>query len=404
MRIDTKNITLEHNAIDSKKPAITTIILLSALVAFGPLSIDMYLPSLPSIATDLATHVNAVQKTITIFLIGFSIGMLIYGPLSDRYGRKKLLIVGILIYIFATLGCIFVNKIEQLQGLRFLQALGGASASVLSRALVRDLFKSEDIPKILSVMHIITMIATLVAPLLGAVIVEYMHWTGIFTFLLIYALVCLIWCYFSIPKTVTAPQPTGIIENYKAVLSCRRAWGFMLCNSFSFGGMFAYITASSFVFMHYYHFTPQQYAYLFASNIFAIIVFTSINKHALQKYSAYQLLKVMSFISCLSGLYLLSITLFNLDSVYLLILGLMIFVGVTGAIGANSIANLLQILPKQAGTASGLAVSMQFAMGAFLSYCVGLFFTNNHPAAMNIIICIAACLSLVSLSLSCKSK
>lgn len=376
------------------------IVLLSALVAFGPLSIDMYLPSLPTIAIDMSTDIIAVQKTITIFLVGFSIGMLIYGPLSDHYGRKKLLMIGMIIYIISTLGCIFSQKIEQLQLFRFLQAIGGASASVLSRALVRDLFTNIEIPKILSLMHIITMIATLIAPLLGAFILEYFHWTGIFIFLLLYSLVCLFWSKFNIPSPAPTHQPTGIFENYKTVLTNRYAWGFMLCNSFSFGGMFAYITASSFVFIHYYHFTPQQYAYLFAFNIFSIIIFTSINSRALHRYSAYQLLRIMAGISCTAGIYLATITIMGLESVTLLIFGLMIFVGVTGSIGANSIANLLKLLPKQAGTVSGLAVSMQFSMGAVLSYIVSLFFVNNHPTSMNIVICIASCLCLLSLLLT----
>lgn len=376
------------------------IVLLSALVAFGPLSIDMYLPSLPSIANDFSTSVSAVQKTITIFLIGFSVGMLVYGPLSDRYGRKTLLMIGMAIYVVATLGCLFAQYIEQLQWLRLLQAIGGASASVLSRALVRDLFSNAEIPKILSLMHIITMIATLIAPLAGALIIEYFHWTGIFAFLLIYSVLCMIWSKISIDSPQPAKSNLGILGNYKAVLTNRYAWSFMLCNSFSFGGMFAYITASSFVFIQYYNFTPTQYAYLFGFNIFSIIIFTSLNSKALKKYSALQLLKVMSVTSCIAGIYLGLITLFKLEAVELLILGLMIYVGVTGSIGANSMANLLKILPQQAGTASGLSVSMQFGMGALLSYVVSLFFINNHPASMNWVICVAACLGFASLVLS----
>lgn len=376
------------------------IVLLSALVAFGPLSIDMYLPSLPSIANDLETSVSAVQKTITIFLIGFSLGMLIYGPLSDRYGRKKLLLIGMIVYISSTIGCIFSKNIEQLQWFRLLQAIGGASASVLSRALVRDLFSNNEIPKILSLMHIITMIATLIAPLAGALIIEYFHWTGIFAFLLIYSIVCMVWSKISIDSPAPSNSSLSIIDNYKAVLSNRYAWGFMLCNSFSFGGMFAYITASSFVFIHYYNFTPKQYAYLFAFNIFSIIIFTSINSRALKKYSSLHLLKFMSATSCVAGLYLGYLTYFEIEAVELLIFGLMVFVGVTGSIGANSMANLLKILPKQAGTVSGLSVSIQFGMGAILSYVVSLFFMNNHPASMNWVICIAACLGFFSLAIS----
>ena len=376
------------------------IVLLSALVAFGPLSIDMYLPSLPSIALDLSTNVAAVQKTITIFLIGFSVGMLVYGPLSDRYGRKRLLMIGMVIYVLATLGCIFANQIEHLQIFRLLQALGGASASVLSRALVRDIFSNDEIPKILSIMHIITMIATLVAPLLGALIVEYAHWSGIFIFLLVYSLLCMCWSQVSIQAPKPSQAATGILQNYKTVLSNRHAWGFMLSNSFSFGAMFAYITASSFVFIHYYGFSAQQYAYLFAGNIFSIIIFTSINGRLLKRYGAYKLLKTMAMISCSAGLYLALITLMQLESPVYLIAGLAVFVGVTGSIGANSMANLLKLLPQQAGTASGLSVSMQFAMGAVLSYVVSLFFVDNHPAPMSLVICAGGILCLLSLLLT----
>lgn len=385
-----------------KKQSKLLIVLLSALVAFGPLSIDMYLPALPSIAHDLNSTVAATQKTITIFLLGFSIGMLIYGPLSDRFGRKKLLLIGMVLYVFATLGCIFSQHIEQLLLFRFLQAMGGASASVLARALVRDLFNNQEIPKILSLMHIITMIATLVAPLAGAIIIQYFNWTGIFIFLFIYSLLCMVWVNFQIDAPPPRRIQMSLIDNYLSVLKNRYAWGFILCNSFSFGGMFAYITASSFVFIHYYGFSPQQYSGLFALNIFSIIIFTSINSRALRRYTAFQLLKIMSIISAIAGVYLATITLFKLTSVQFLIPGLMIFVGVTGAIGANSIANLLKLLPQQAGTASGLAVSLQFLMGALLSYIVSLFFRNNDPTAMNLVICIAGLLCSISLYLFCR--
>ncbi len=384
-----------------KSPASKSlIVLLSALVAFGPLSIDMYLPSLPLIAQDLQTPVSAVQKTITLFLIGFSAGMLVYGPLSDRYGRKKLLMLGMLIYIAATLGCVFASQIEQLQLFRLLQAIGGASASVLSRALVRDLFSNAEIPKILSVMHIITITATLAAPILGAFIATHFNWNGIFIFLLLYALLCFVWSKFAISAPPSTHAPAGILSNYQKVLSSRPAWGFMLANSFSFGGMFAYITASSFVFIQHYGFSPAQYAYLFAFNLLSILIFTSINTRALKYASALQLLKIMACISAASGIYLAAVTAMDLASPIWLIIGLAGFVGVTGSIGANSMANLLQLLPQQAGTASGLSVSMQFAMGALLSWVVSLLSQGSHPAAMNYVICAGACLCLLSLLLT----
>ncbi|OTG87408.1 Bcr/CflA family drug resistance efflux transporter [Acinetobacter sp. ANC 4558] len=373
------------------------IILLSALVAFGPLSIDMYLPSLPLIAQDLQTSVNEVQKTITLFLVGFSVGMLIYGPLSDRFGRKKLLLIGIVIYIIATLGCIFSSQIEHLQFFRLLQAIGGASASVLSRALVRDLFSNAEIPKILSLMQIMTISATLLAPMFGALIADYFHWNGIFIFLFLYAILCLVWSKAAIQTPVRNGPSNSILDNYKIVLKNKAAWGFILSNSFSFGGMFAYITASSFIFIEFYGFSPTEYAYLFAFNLCSIIIFTSINSRALKYFSALKLLKIMASISCISGIYLAIISSLNFASPFWLILGLAAYVGVTGSIGANTMASLLKILPSQAGTTAGLSVAIQFAIGALMSFCVSLLFNHNHPAAMSLVICLCGCLCLFSL-------
>lgn len=380
------------------------IILLGSLVAFGPLSIDMYLPSLPLIAEQLNTTIGKTQNTITIFLLGFSIGMLVYGPLSDQFGRKKLLLLGMVIYIVATVGCYFSSQVEHLQGFRFLQALGGASASVLARAIVRDVFSVQETPHILSVMHIITMISTLIAPMLGAFLVEQFNWQAIFLFLIFYAVVCLIWSARSIEHREPTAMQGGILHHYKVVLSSSEGIGFILCLGFSFAGMFAYITASPFVFIEYYQLKPQHYAYIFALNIFSVIIFTSLNKRALKKYTAYQLLAVFVGIALLAGTYLAVLSLLNIHSLPALIIGLMLFVGVSGSIGANSIANLLKLFPQQAGTASGIAVSSQFALGGLVSYIVSLVFHQDDPSSMGYAILMCAVISAASFIFLTKPK
>ncbi|PZE09535.1 Bcr/CflA family drug resistance efflux transporter, partial [Pseudomonas sp. 57B-090624] len=163
------------------------ILLLAALVAFGPLSIDMYLPSLPLIARDLGAPEARVQLTIGVFLAGLCLGMLAYGPLSDRFGRRRLLLGGIALYLAASLGCALAVEVEHLLAWRLLQALGGAAASVLARAIVRDLFPVGDAARVLSLMHLVTMFATLVAPLLGGYLMLLAGWRSLFLLLMAFA-------------------------------------------------------------------------------------------------------------------------------------------------------------------------------------------------------------------------
>jgi len=366
----------------------STTLLLAALVAFGPISTDMCLPALPTISADLQASQARTQWAIAVFLGGFSLGMLFYGPLSDRFGRRPLLLGGISLYVLASLGCALSGSIESLVYWRLVQALGGAAASVLARAVARDLFASSEVPRILSLMHLVTMVTTLASPLLGSYLMR-LSWRAVFIALLLFAVGCL-WCTLrwlpeSHPPAVRGHSVLAAFRAWWPMLRQPRALGYVLCIGLSFGGMFAFITASPFVYMQYYGISAQAYAWLFALNIAGVMVLTSLNARWVNKLGAQRLLLLASALAALSGSVLMLVALFDLGGLFGIVLCIVIFVGVTGSIGANSIACLMALFPQTAGAAASLAVSFQFGMGMVLSSVTSAL-QGEGPISMAVIV------------------
>lgn len=385
------------------------LLILAGLVAFGPLSIDMYLPSLTAITEDLDATISDIKQTITFFLFGFSIGMFFYGPLSDHYGRKNLLIVGISIYLIATIGIILSKSGTALFNWRLLQALGGASASVIARAIVRDLFALHDSAKILSIMHMITMFATLISPIIGSYLTIYLGWRSIFIFLLIFALLILLACCFilkeSLPKNERTPSVIQSIKSYQDIIKNRRAIGYIGSMSMTFAGMFTYITASPFIYIEYFGVSPQTYAYLFGLNIFAIMLVVIFNAKFVKIIGPQKMILIGTSFALLSAITMVILNTITGGIHFIhLIIGLFIFVGMTGQLSANCIAMTMSLFPREkAGAAAGLAVSLQFGLGGILSLFVSQ--TNNvTPDTMLRYILIAGILAFLSMLLTLKKK
>ncbi|MFL1454002.1 Bcr/CflA family multidrug efflux MFS transporter [Marinobacter sp. GN3S48] len=379
------------------------IALLAALQAFGPLSIDMYLPGLTAIAEDLGSPESSIQLTITAFLIGLFIGMLFYGPLSDKFGRRPLLLGGITLYVVASLGCVLASDAEQLILLRFVQALGGAAASVLGRTIVRDLFPVTEAARVLSLMHLVTMIATLIAPLFGGYLLLLLGWRSLFVALIVFSAITLAFTAWKIPETHSGDsRNSGVMTVFYAyfrIARHRTAIGYILCMALPFAGMFAYITASPFVYISYFGVEPQHYAWLFSLNIGGIILFVSLNARLVTRVGTQPLLLAGSACACLSGLLLMVGGIYAVGGLPLIVIALFGFVGVTGVLGANCMASLLERYPESAGAAAGLAIATQFGLGALASFLVG-FFHDGTPAPMAIIVGFCGTGSLVALSLT----
>lgn len=365
------------------------IVLLAAMQAFGPLSIDLYLPGLPAIAQDLGSPESDIQLTISVFLVGFFIGMLLYGPLSDKFGRRPLLLGGMILYVIASLGCVFAESSAQLIGLRLVQALGGAAAAVLGRAIVRDLFPVNEAARVLSLMHLVTMIATLIAPLLGGYLLLLLGWRSLFVTLMLFAATTLAFTVWKIPET--HPNPTldaSVLSVFAAYLRMARqrvAIGYVLCMALVFAGMFTYITASPFVYVSYFGLEPQLYAWLFSLNIAGVILFVTLNAHFVKRVGTQPLLYAGAGCAALSGMLLMIGGIFEVGGLPLIVVGLFGFIGVTGVLGSNCMASLLSYYPQQAGAAAGLGVAAQFGLGALASMLVSALH-NGTPLPMTLMI------------------
>ncbi|WP_404417343.1 Bcr/CflA family multidrug efflux MFS transporter [Marinospirillum sp.] len=379
------------------------IVLLAALVAFGPLSIDMYLPSLPLIAADLGAAQADIQLTISSFLIGLFIGMLFYGPLSDKLGRRPLLLGGITLYLLASIACFLAVSAEWLIAARFLQALGAAAASVLARAIVRDLFPLNEAARVLSLMHLVTMIATLIAPLVGGYLIMLTGWRSLFVVLFVFAALVLLFSVWKIPETHHgSSRGSSFLAVYKAyglILLQPVAVGYILCMSLTFAGMFAYITASPFIYIEYFGVAPQVYAWLFSLNIGGIILLVSLNARYVGRFGTQRLLWLGAALAAVSGLLLLFAGVSGWGGLPLIVVALLGFVSVTGVLGANCMASLLSRFPEQAGAAAGIAVATQFGTGALASGLVS-WLHDGTPLAMSLIIGLLGCGSLAALTLT----
>lgn len=349
-------------------------LVLGAIGALTPLAIDMYLPAMPAIARDLGVSAGDVQFTMTAYTAGFALGQLLHGPLADSYGRRPILMAGVLFFGVAAVLSATTTGIDALTYIRAAQGFAGAAAAVIIQAVVRDMFDREDFARTMSFITLVMIVAPLLAPMIGGYLSLWFGWRSIFWVLAAFAALVITLVYFKIPETLAPEnrQPLRLrttLRNYARLLSNPTALGLMLSGAFSFSGMFVFLTAGSFVYIDIYGVPPEKFGYLFGLNIIAMIVMTSINGRLVKRMGSHSMLRFGLAVQLFAGL--------GLFVTWLLDFGLwgtvtfvVLFIGTLSTIGSNTMALLLSSYSSMAGTASSLAGTLRFGMGSVMGVVV----------------------------------
>ncbi len=376
-----------------KTTGVSFVIILSALMAVTSLSTDIYLPAMPVMSKELLGN---AELTVTGFLTGFCLAQLIWGPISDRYGRRRPLFIGLILFIIGSAGCALSSDMLQIVMWRIFQAFGACTGPMLARAMIRDLFSRTRAAQMLSTLMIIMAIAPIAGPLIGGQMIKITSWHAIFWLLVIIGILLLAAISF-LPETLTSENRvsvtlSGAFRNYYQLLTNANYMRFTLCLTFYYVAAYAFITGSPFVYISYFHIDPQYYGWLFAVNILGVMLLSIVNRRLVQHFPLENLLRVAVTVAA-AGV-LAAGTGADIGGIGLIIISVFIFFAMNGVIAATSTACALDAVPGFAGSASALIGALQYGSGIISSLLLALF-SNGTPRTMGWIIGLFTLASLV---------
>ena len=354
--------------------------MLAILVALSPFSLDLYLPSLPTIAAVFNADIHLIELSISTYLVGMALGQLLGAPLSDRNGRRPLALIGLVIFLFATIGIIFCQTAEQLLWLRLAQALGGGCATVNSAAIVRDLYDEVDTARMFSLISMIMMAAPLIAPAVGAVMLHFFGWRSVFVLLAGYALVVIVVVIFKLPETVPERQRSSSIAgalreiagSFSLVMSRRRAVGFALCTALAQGSMFAFLTDSAFVYIEYFGVSPSVFPALFAGNIVVLMIVNRFNYALLRRYHPRRILPYGSLAQVFCTVILFAYAYFFDATIYVFASLIMLSIGCLGLVVSNAFSSYMSYFARNAGIANAVGGTLRAIVGALVGIAIAV--------------------------------
>lgn len=377
------------------------VLALGALVALGPLSIDMYLPALPSIADDLLTSQETVQLTVSGTVLGLGLGQLLVGPLSDAIGRRVPLITGTLIHVVASVLCLFAPTVELLTVARVVQGLGASAGAVLALAVVRDLYSDRAAATLLSRLILVMGVSPVLAPTLGSVVLRWTEWRGVFVVLGVLGLVIALLALLRLPETLPQPRrrplqwgATG--RTYGSLLTDRSFVGLVMVSGLAMAGLFAFVAGGPFVFQLQFGLDQQQFGLMFGASAVWLIAATQLNARLMNRYEPYQVLVVAAVSATLAAALLFVMSVFAIGGMWGVAVPLWAVLFFVGLVLPNAPAVALNAHGESAGTAASLLGAVQFGLGAVISPLVGVL--GNNALGMSIVLfggMVAAALVLV---------
>ncbi|MEU5904448.1 multidrug effflux MFS transporter [Micromonospora sp. NPDC047467] len=378
------------------------VLVLGALVAIGPLTIDMYLPALPAITSGLETTETAVQLTLTGTLVGLALGQLLLGPLSDVIGRRKPLLAGLVLHIVASVLCVFAPDIAVLGVLRVLQGLGVAASAVVATAIVRDLFSGSSFARIFSRLMLVMGIAPILAPTLGSAMLGWTDWRGVFAALAVLGVLLIIVAALRLPETLpTARRRRGgvgaTLRDYRRLLNDRAFVGLVLVAGLAMAALFAYVSGSSFVLQEQYGLDEQEFGIAFGAGAVGLIAATQFNVRLLRWFTPQQILASALIAGTAFGVLLIVVAATGFGGLGALLAILWLVLAATGLAMPNAPALAMSRHSEAAGTAAALLGAVQFGIGAFSAPLAGLFGTGAVPMAVVIAGGMAAALAVMLL-------
>ncbi|WP_167597944.1 multidrug effflux MFS transporter [Leeuwenhoekiella sp. ZYFB001] len=372
------------------------ILILGTLIAIGPFSIDMYLPGFGNVADDFGVDISKVGLTLTSYLIGIALGQLAYGPLMDRFGRRRPLIGGLILFTVTALLCAFSWNLNILIAARFFMALGGCAGMVASKAIVRDLFEKKQVADVLSTLMLIMGVAPIIAPTVGGIVIGAFDWEAVFYILAVFAILMLLLITFVLPESAapnrsTSLRPKNIVLEYLSILRNREFFIFAITRGFTMGCLLSYVSSAPFIFIEFFELSEQQFGWVFGSNALGLILGSQINRLALKRFSLLQITVTTCVALSVLTACGLGISFLNLISFWVVYPFLFMMLFLIGFQNPNVTALSLDPFTKQAGSASALIGSIGMIFGSVASILVAQLVTESVKPLLYILFGSALC-------------